>query len=551
MLTAMCIENVAIAERVDFALEPGLNVLTGETGAGKSIVLGSLDVLLGRPASSGMVRTGAATALVRGVFAASEATRRRLGAADLPDDAELVIERVLGARGSGRVTVNGASSTLLVVRRLGGLLVDLAGQHAAQRLRDPDEHRRLVDEAGEHADRLARMGERYRAWTAARRQLGALEDVARHAVERGEWLRYQLRELEALRLQAGEPDDLEIERRVLRHTAEVSGGLSRARGWLLGDAGVVARLGRAEGVLRGLGEIDPQYAACADRLVEALACLEDVDRVLVEPDPAAPGRLDAVEGRLAEIDRLARKHRCVPEALVSLRAGLAGELDSVEHVDDRLAEARAVLAAARAEAEAEADALRVARRSAGGALAARVQAQLRGLAMPHAHVTVQVTDVEAPDGLSETGRDAVDVCLSANPGEEPRSVAKVASGGELSRLLLALRLGMGAGGAPLAVFDEVDAGLGGAAAAEVGRRLLALSGTRQVLCVTHLPQVASLAHAHLMVEKSVAGGRTRSRVTSLEADGRIRELARMVGGSAHDPAALAYARELLRARAAA
>ncbi|MCB9760497.1 MAG: DNA repair protein RecN [Alphaproteobacteria bacterium] len=554
MLLALSIENLAIIESLHVDLSSGLNVLSGETGAGKSIVFAALGLALGGRGSVDMVRTGARAAEVVARFAVGEGPARALLQAEgLADGDAVVIHRSVPARGSGRATVNGQVVKLSLLRQLGALLVDFAAQHAHQELLDPARHLDILDDFAELAGPLARMGAAFERWTERRRELTRLQDAARHVDERAEYLRFQRGELDELDLSPGEEAELEAERRIQRHAVELGAGVKRTYGLLYAKDGAATELlDQAQDTLQRMGAIDPALAPLAERLAALVVEVEDVAAELrgreVEHDPV---RLDEIESRLARIDRLKRKHRCDADALVERRAALAAELDELDQLDDRIALAADAAERAWTEALAVARDLRRERIKAAAALETQVTAQLRDLAMPHAQLRVALSPLDegpaGPDGtrLDARGLDHAELHLSANCGEAPRPLARVASGGELSRVLLALRAALHTGSGPRTqVFDEVDAGISGHAAHDVGRKLVALARHRQVLCITHLPQIACLADAHFAAAKRVVDGRTVAGLSALDAEGRVAEIARLVGGGA-DAASVDYARRLL------
>ncbi|MCK6514782.1 DNA repair protein RecN [Myxococcota bacterium] len=565
MLSALSIRNVAIIDSLDLALSPGLNALSGETGAGKSIVFAALSLVLGAKGGAELVRTGAAAAEVTARFVlpptslAWSMLRQEGLLGDGPPPRELVLRRALPASGPSRAWALDQPVKLGFLRQLAPALVDFAGQHAQQALRDPDHHLLLLDRFAGFGPLAERLAAAVRGLSERRRALDRLEDNQRHREERAEFLRFQLRELDALKPKAGEREELIAERDLQRHAVELQSHARRAESLLYsGDGAVVEKLGLAETALQGIAAVDPTAQPLVAQLAELLVGAEELARELsrrartLRHDPA---RLEEIEGRLAELERLSRKHRCDPDGLVALHNRLMGELADLEHADERREELAQQVNVAEAEALELARLVRRERIRASSALEEAVGAQLRGLAMPHACFRVVLlpnAEGEPTSGglLNERGLDRVELHLSANPGEEPRCLARVASGGELSRVLLALRVALQAAQpAQTFIFDEVDAGLGGAAAEVVGARLRELADRAQVLCITHLPQIASLADQHVLVEKQVVSGRTCSAALALGHEGRVKELARMVGGGSLTEASEGWARALLAGQA--
>lgn len=558
MLISLSIDHIAVIESQTLVLGPALNALTGETGAGKSVVLAALGLALGRRGSVELVRTGAESASVEARFSLAHAPQARmiLRRADLPgaDEPELVVRRTLNSRGAGRATVNRRAVPMGLLAELGRALVDVAGQHDSQGLLDPDTHLDLLDEAGGLGAERAEMESAWHDFQAATAELRRLTDAAGRAEERAAWIRAQLDELDALKPRADEEAALLAERDRLRHAVELGQGVRLAEGLLYsGERAATDRISAAEAALRRVSTFDPSLEPLVVALREAAYQLEDVARALqgLGRRTADPGRLDEVETRLAELDRVARKHRCVPADLPLRHERLRQELSELEHLDDAIGGAQAEVGRRLGAATLLAARLRERRVGAAGALQGRVQLELRELAMPHARFEVALEPlregVTLPDGrlLGPAGLDCAELRLSANPGEELRPMHRVASGGELSRLLLAVKLALRAGGrvTPTLVFDEVDAGLGGLAADELGRRLGALARDAQVLCVTHQAQIAAMADTHLAVVKGVSEGRTRTALKKLTGQERVLEIARMLGGS--DEVALSFSARLL------
>lgn len=565
MLVELTIENIAIIDRQTVSFSPGLNVLSGETGAGKSIVFAALGLILGGRASTEMVRTGTDCARVTGRFDLKRnpqvlALLRELG---LPASTELVIRRSVPARGSGRATVNNKAVKLADLQRLGRFLIDFSGQHEHQVLLNPDEHLEILDRYARCGPLRQQMAGAWAELAGARRELKRLEELKKSAEERSAFLRFQIQTLKKLKLRYGEEEELEQEAALLRHSARLREGVTRADGELYTEDGAAAeRMDHAITLLNDLADVEPRYAELAGEIEDMRYRLDDIARELrdkagriPEPDDS---RLDEIEGRLDEIARLKKEHSTDFDGLINRRADLESELDSLENVDDRIAGERARVARAAEAARAVALDLRQVRQETSTRLEKAVAEQLFGLGMPRARFLVDIAELgegtRAGDlVISESGADRVELFLSANPGEEPRPMVRVASGGELSRILLALKVSLhGSSQVDTFVFDEVDTGMGGATGEIVGRKLKALSRRGQLLCITHLPQVAGLADAHFEVSKTVVDGRTHTRIRRLEKeDMRVVELSRMIGGEAMNEDSVKFARKLLRTYAEA
>ncbi|HEY1417629.1 MAG TPA: DNA repair protein RecN, partial [Myxococcaceae bacterium] len=523
MLVALRIENFTVVEEVEVGFGPGLTVLTGETGAGKSILVDALGLLLGTRADAGCVRSGAEEAVVEAVFQRTPGLALRLEGLGLPDHGdEVVLRRVVGRAGRGKVHVNGALASVGVLGQLMRAELDIAGQHAHVGLFEPSTHRGVLD----RWDGVDPVLEAYRtahaplvALDVERQSLGG-DAAAQEA--RAEFARFQLDELERLSPAPGEEPALEAERRRLAAVERLRAAALESEALLGGeDAGVCTATGRAARMLEEAARTDPNLGESATSVVSAAAALEDALRSLrryLDGLEADPERLAMVEERLDGLRRLARKHGTDVAGLPARLEALRIECERLEGRRERLAALEAERSAAESRAWEAARALRRERERAARQLERAVTSELSRLALPRAAFTVQL----APrDVLRADGADEVEFLFSANPGEPVRPLARVASGGEASRLWLALkRTSMGHGGpeeAVTVVLDEADAGVSGAVADVVGRMVRAVASGRQVLCITHLPQVAAHADAHLVVEKTSSRGRTWSSVRVLDA----------------------------------
>jgi DNA repair protein RecN (Recombination protein N) len=555
MLRELRIRNFAIVENVTVPFVPGFNVLTGETGAGKSILVDAILLLRGARAQTDLIRGDAETASVEAVFAASGAAVAVLEEAGLrAEDGEIVIRRELSRSGRHRAFVNDAVVTIGLLERLGDPLVQVHGQHEHQRLLEPARQLELLDGfAGaetlrEHfASALAKLRE---AEADVERRRGAGRDRA----QREDLLRFQVSELDAARLRPGEEEELRTERRRLQHAERFAAGLHEV-GTLLHDdaASAATRLAQAGRVLSELGRLDAAFAAPMETLEAARAQLDEtvaILRMLRDTIVFEPGRLDAIDDRLDALVRLKRKYGDTEQAMLEFRAEVAAELDRLQRYEELLAEDERRLADLQAEADAGARALGATRREAAAKLTPAVQRELRQLGMERALFEVVVLELARQD-WSARGGNRVEFRFTANPGEAVRPLARIASGGELARTMLALQVVLAAyERAPTMIFDEVDAGIGGQAAARVGEKLGAVATGRQVLCVTHLAPIAALADQHVRVAKRVHGGRTRASADVIAGDQRATEIARMLGDRGSTTVALEHARALLRGRGA-
>ena len=550
MLTELRVENLLLIERAELRLAPGLNVLTGETGAGKTVLAHALDLLLGGRARPGIVRPGAAEAYVEGVFELPAQLRDELGER-LPEGAEeVVLARRIGADGRTRALVNGRSATLTDLRELAEPLITFYGQHEHRRLTLAGAQLEILDGfCGEaHLARRAKVAAAYAVARAARGVLGELRELEGARERELDLLDYELAEIEAAAPAEHEALALRAERDRLRHVEALRGSsLGAAEAVHADEAGVSAALAGGARALAAIGGIDPDLDMLAARW-EALA-IEADDlagelRRYGEGLDAEPGRLEAVEERLAVLDRLERKHGGSVAAVLAhaercreRRAELAGAEVAIEAATARLADAEAKLAAGE-------QALRKARAAAAPKLSAAVRTRLAELAMKGASFEIEF----ALGKTGPSGADAVEFLIAPNPGVPAGPLRETASGGELSRIMLALMGVAASTSRATLVFDEVDAGIGGQTARAVGDQLRDLASGRQVLCITHLPQIASLATRHFSIAKDASVNPARTTVAQLADDEVVSELVRMLGADgAGDGAARRHAEELLRA----
>ncbi|MEX0824241.1 MAG: DNA repair protein RecN, partial [Woeseia sp.] len=537
MLTSLQVRNFAIIDRIEVDFEDGMTVLTGETGAGKSILIDALGLVLGERGGTGLVRDGADRADFSAEFDISghEAARDWLAEQALDADEQCVLRRVINADGRSRAFINGATVTLQTVKELGELLLDIHGQHFHQSLGRRDVQRDLLDHFGQLLADRQRTAGTFDTWQRLADEHRALQAAESDRASRLELLRFQLNELDALDLKPGEMDELTNERRRLQNSGKIADGLTQALN-LLDDAdpdNVNNMLARAQQALDALADVDAELATTAAMLNEALIQVgEAADQLRRYGDTldADPARREWVEDRLDAIKSVARKHRIDTSELDGLREQLADQLEQLENAEQRGAALAADTAKAEKEYRAAAATLGDGRRAAAKRFSSAVSAAMRDLGMPDGvfRIDLQARD---PERARAWGMEDVEYLISANPGQAPMPLARIASGGELSRMSLAIQVIASNGSAiPTMIFDEVDSGVGGGIAEMVGRRLHELAAARQVLCVTHLPQVASQADHHLRINKITDGKTTKTSVTVLQHGERIEELARMLGG---------------------
>jgi len=552
MLRELRIRNFAVIESVTVPFGPGLNVLTGETGAGKSMLIDAILLVRGARAQTDVIRTDAETATVEAVFDVEPrgpvASVLEEAGLSLEDD-QLVVRRELARSGRHRAFVNDSAVTVALLDRLGDHLVEVHGQHEHQRLLEPARQLELLDrfaDAEDLRDRVASLVGKYRT---AREAVESTRAAERDRAQREDLLRFQLSELDAARLRPGEEDELRQERRRAQHAERLLAGLAEVAALLVDDEGsATARLHRAARLLTDLGHLDPTFAAPVEALDAAAVQVDEAlarVRALRDAVSVEPGRLEAIDERLDVLTRLRRKYGDTEVAMLAFRGEVAAELDRLARHEEILAEQERLLVELQAELAEAAGALSNRRRAAGERLAPQAERELRALGMERAVFRIAV-ERGALDEVSARGFDRAEFRLSTNPGEELRPLARVASGGELSRTMLALKTVLAkADRVPTLVFDEVDAGIGGRVATVVAQKLADAAEGRQVLCVTHLAPIAARAHRQVRVAKSVRAGRARVTADLLTGEPRVEEIARMLGGERVTDTARGHARELL------
>ncbi|MGW8574905.1 DNA repair protein RecN [Streptomyces niveus] len=566
----MRIRSLGVIDDAVVELSPGFTAVTGETGAGKTMVVTSLGLLLGGRADAALVRIGAKTAVVEGrltMAADAPAARRAEEAGAELDDGALLISRTVSAEGRSRAHIGGRSVPVGVLAELADDLVAVHGQTDQQGLLRPARQRQALDRyAGDAvAAPLATYTDAYRRLRAVATELAELTTRARERAQEADLLRFGLNEIAAVEPRPGEDTELAAEAERLGHAEALASAASLAHAALAGNPEDPSEGGDATTLVGGAGRAleavrshDPALAALADRMGEIAILLADVAGELagyadnLDSDPL---RLAAVEERRASLTGLTRKYGQDIDGVLAWAEENAARLTELEGDDDRIGELTAEHTTLLGELSSLAQALTDARTEAAARFAEAVTAELASLAMPHARVSFAVTQTEDPDGVEVDGRvvaygpsgaDEVELLLAPHPGAQPRPIAKGASGGELSRVMLAVEVVFaGSDPVPTYLFDEVDAGVGGKAAVEVGRRLAKLAKSAQVVVVTHLPQVAAFADRQLLVEKRHDGSVTRSGVTVLEGEERVRELSRMLAGQENSETARAHAEELL------
>ena len=548
MLELLHIENIAIIEAADIEFAPGFNALTGETGAGKSIVIDSLSAVLGQRTSRELIRTGAEKAFVSAAFSgmAPELTEE-LGIQ--PEaDGTLLLQREIQTDGKNVCRVNGRPVTVGQLRALGARLLNIHGQHDGQQLLDEEQHIVYLDSFGRVESLAITYAEKYKNFTDIRRQIGALQMDEAEKARRVDTLQYQIEELRRAKLTPGEEEELTARRGMLRNAEKFLGAVAGADYALNGDdsgGGALSALRQAQDALSGVRNLDDAFGQLYERLGEAYSEVYDIAATVEDKRgelDVSPGELDRVESRMDLLYRLKKKYGATVEDMLDYQARCEAELAQIEDAGDTLVRLEQALSKAEKAARQAAQALSDARKAAADRLTAQILTELQQLDM--GKIRFAVDFAEKP--LDSDGMDTVRFLMSANVGEELRPIHKIASGGELARIMLAMKNVLSEQDhVGTMVFDEVDTGVSGRAAQKVAEKMARISRRKQVLCVTHLPQLAAMADTHFSVEKGERGGRTYTEVRRLDREQRRRELARLTGGSHVSQTMLDGAEELL------
>lgn len=562
MLRELRIKNFAVIAEATLEFGAGLNILTGETGAGKSIVLNALGLISGNRVTSEIIRHGEDEASVEALFEATPArVRGKLQEAGYPSEDELVIRRVLSRSGKNRIYLDGSLCPLNLLSELGNALVHIYGQHEHHTLLKPESHLKLLDSFGGLSIAVSEMNARYRAMETAWGALKRARELVEHGKREKDLLESQAREIANARLRPDEEEELQAKKNILAHAEKLYQGCLEGEDLLYeADDALVGRLSRYGAKLRELANIDGVLKTTVELIDSALAQLVEAnaelrrygDRVHVEP-----GALDQVENRLEEIHRLKRRYNGSVQDLLNLHAKMIEELNALQQGEDEMPPLERAFDAARKAAWESAGALSHERQKVARRLKKELEREVKSLGMPETLFETRFLDLEGQEDappfivggkrLTEDGIDQIEFYFSPNPGEPPKALAKVASGGELSRLMLAIKaLILTPGDIPTLLFDEVDAGIGGGVAEIVGKKLKQVASAHQVICVTHLPQIAALADTHHVVVKDVMRERTSTSVKHLAGTERINEVARMLGGVKITDKTRRHAEEMVR-----
>jgi DNA repair protein RecN (Recombination protein N) len=538
MLRFLSVRHLAVIDHLEVEFEPGFNVLTGETGAGKSVLVEALGLLAGARASADLVRTGEPQTTVQAVFDSN--------------GRDVIMRREVSAQGRSRAFIDDTLATSTALKDLGGTLIELHGQHEHHALLDPADHVDLLDAFAHHDALVAATRARFEEWRLAADGLARSQLSDREKQARAELASFQAQEIDKIAPKPGEDDTLATERSRLANADKLS-RLSRDAYAALydGDTAALSTLSLAWKRVAELAEVDPRFRVHVEQREDIKSRLEDLVYLLrgyADDLDGSPDRLQTVEDRLAALERLKRRFGPTLDDVLARRESLQAELTQLEASEEEMAALVGHERRVRDAFVVEARRLSESRMRAADRLAATLVEDLHHLAMPACRLDVQVRSIENADGWTSRGIDQVEFFFSPNPGEQLRPLARIASGGELSRFMLALRIATSSGPARTLIFDEVDAGIGGAAADAVGARLQALGERHQVLCVTHLPQIAARASAHFQISKSVRAGRTTTSLVRLDEQGRQGEIGRMIGGAVVSGQVLASAREFLEMR---
>ena len=549
MLRLLHIENIAVIECADIEFSHGFHVLTGETGAGKSIVIDAISAILGQRAYRDMIRTGAAKASVRAVFT------------DVPKlawfeengvtyDPEVLIQREMYLDGKNICRVNGIPVTVSILHKLGIQLINIHGQHDSATLFDEENHLLLLDAFADHGPLLAQYTEAYEQVAMLRRQIEKMTMDEGEKLRRMEMLRYQIQEISRAELQSGEDTELETRRKLLQNAEKLSDGLQEAAQCLYGGEdtdGAAALVAQAERALAKLSRYTEQYDDIRQTLTDLHYQLADAAETVRDNAAALEyfgEELENIEARLDVIHKLRRKYGVTCEDILAYLENAKKELDTMEFADDHIQRLKLKLQKAEKAAWDRASSLRESRLAAAERLSERILTELAQLDMPRVHFECRFTELE----LTPKGADAVAFYMSANAGEALKPMSKVASGGELARIMLAMKNVLAEKDqVSTLIFDEVDTGVSGRAAQKVAQKLRSVAAHKQVLCVTHLPQMAAMAHTHFLIAKKERQGRTYTTVTPLDMEGRKKELARIIGGANITEITLKSAEEMLMA----
>ena len=551
MLANLKIENVAVIEKAEVNFTPGFNVLTGETGAGKSILIDSINAILGNRTSRELVRSGAQKACIWATFEnIPQSVKKQLEKCGYEANDDLLLYREINAEGKGSCRVNGMPATAAVVRDISAGLLSIHGQHDSQSLTNPALHLGLLDQYAQNRDLFAEYYRRYRELVTVKRQMDALNASEADKQRKIEALTAEIDAIDAAALQPGEEKNLQERKTVITHAQSILDGITAAHLALAGDEdgeqpGAADLLGGAVEGLQNSARLDETLAPLSERLNDIYYSARDLATELADRLDAYgfdPGELDMIESRLDTIYRIKQKFGMEVEELLARREAAAAELENFQSSGQKIAELKTRMQALYADAKQAAEALTQSRLKGFAAMNKEMRAALEFLNMPGIRFALK----HARGPLSSHGQDTVEFLISTNPGEDPKPLAKIASGGELSRIMLAFKSALADRDAlPTVIYDEIDTGVSGLAAGRIGQLLHQTAAGHQVLCITHTPQVAAFADNQLLIQKNVRADRTFTEIHTLDMDGRVEVLARMISGDKVTELSLANARELI------
>lgn len=547
MLTSLKIENVAIIESAAIEFGCGLNVLTGETGAGKSIVIDSINAILGERTSRDIIRTGAQSAKVYAVFEdVNERVRNFLDENGIDcEDGVLIINRTLSREGKNVCRINGAPVTVSMLREIGGELIDIHGQHDNQSLLSPEKHCGFVDSFAGNADLIADYREKYGRLCEIRSKLKKLTTDESSKSQRIDFLTYQIDELEKAEITIGERDELKARKSLINNSQKVIESLNIAYEALKVDGAGIDMITDAESEIANASAYMETLGEASEKITDIRYELEDIAETVRDAMTEVdfdPSELEDIDERLDLLYRLSKKYGDTEEEMLEYLEKARAELDNIAFSEERVKELQKQEKEALAETETTACKLTESRKTAGEKLSNAICSELEFLDMPNVRFVVKCSDI----GLTENGKDEIEFLISANAGEEPKPLAKIASGGELSRIMLAIKNVLAeTDGVDTMIFDEIDTGVSGRAAQKIAMKLRSASKGRQVICVTHLAQIAAQGDVHLYISKSVSDGKTYTNIKSLIEEERVAEIARIMGGMEITKLQLESAREML------
>jgi len=564
MLRELRIKNFAVIDEAALELGPGLNVLTGETGAGKSIILNALEIVSGDRVTSDLIRHGEDEATVEALFEeVPEAVKEKLREASFAVDDELVIKRIVSRSGRNRIYVGGSLCPLSLLSDISSSMVHIYGQHEHHALLKPETHMGLLDAFAGLGDRVSGMSAKFHTMDSVWQSLSQARALLEKRKKEKRALETQAEEIVNARLRPGEEEELQAKKNVLLHAEKLYQGCLEGQELLYeGESAMVSRLGRYGSKLKELAAIDGGLQPVTDLVEAAVAQLEEANtrlRRYAERVHFEPGALEQLEDRLAEIHRLKRKYNGSVEDILRIQAEVESQLKSLQHHEEEIPALERTFEAARQTAWETAGVLGQERQKAAKQFKREMEKEVKSLGMPETVFEVRFFDLAEKEDdppylvggkkLTEQGSDQIEFYFSPNPGEPPKPLAKIASGGELSRLMLAMKsLVLSPGDIPTLLFDEVDAGVGGGVAEIVGKKLKQVAAAHQVICVTHLPQIAALADSHHVVRKEISRGRTSTKVNKLQEQERVEEIARMLGGVKITDRTIRHAEEMVRGK---